>query len=67
MHETTQKLCHHLTPLLMTLQEQGSVVVRVDAGAWSNFLLNVILDRGPDYARARAAFVLPAGACALVQ
>lgn len=61
MHETARTICSHLTPFLTKLLEQGSVVVRVDEGAWSNCLLNVLLDQGPSLARAREMFTLPAG------
>ena len=61
MRDPAWTICYHLTPCLKTLQEQGSVVVRVDEGAWSNCLLNVVLDKGPSLARAKELFILPAG------
>jgi len=61
MHVPAQTICHHLMPFLTMLQEQGSIIRRVDESAWSNCLLNVALDKGPSYARASQMFMLPEG------
>ena len=60
MTETGAELCPHLRPFLRQLTEQGATVTRTDRDAWSNCVLNLVLDQGPTLARAREIFGLPA-------
>ena len=46
--DTNTKICAHLQPFLSELIRQGSSITAADESAWSNCLLNVILDKGPD-------------------
>ncbi|HKR01362.1 MAG TPA: hypothetical protein VJT09_11860 [Pyrinomonadaceae bacterium] len=61
MMEAGAAICPHLQPFLRKLTEQGSIVLRVDEGAWSNCIQNVVLDKGPTLAQALETFELPAG------
>ena len=61
MTETGAELCPHLRPFLRKLTEQGSIITRTDRDAWSNCVLNIVLDKGPTLAHAREAFDLPVG------
>lgn len=54
------KICAHLQPFLSELIRQGSNVVATAESAWSNCLLNVILDKGPTIAQAEKMFDFPA-------
>ena len=61
MTEASTTICLHLLPFLTELRAQGSSVVQVDEGGWSNCILSVNLDEGPSIIKAEEVFILPAG------
>lgn len=58
--DTNTKICAHLQPFLDELIGQGSNITATGESAWSNCVLNVILDTGPTIAQAEKMFDLPA-------
>lgn len=60
MTEASNAICRHLLPFLTKFRAQGSSVVRVDEGGWSNCVLSINLDVGPTMSRAEEILLLPA-------